>query len=509
MTHQDAPLLELRRIHKSFGASRALSGVNFTLRAGEIHALCGENGAGKSTLMKIIDGIYQPDRGEILLEGKPTLIDGPQQAMRLGIGLVHQEIALCGDATVAENIYMAEINASRQNWMNYDALNSRARILLQRLGQKIDPQRRVDELSLSQQQLVEIAKALSLDCKILILDEPTAALTEVESAALFVVLHDLKSQGIGVIYISHRMAEIFTHSDRVTVLRDGSDVFSGDIADTSPDALVRCMVGRELGNYYPAKRSASGADPVADYLLEVEDIADDRLNGISFKLRQGEILGIAGLIGAGRTELAEAVCGLRRIRRGTVRLRAKSLAIGNYAHALHHGVAYLSEDRKAAGVFLDMSVAQNICAMALTRVSSRWGLMSGAMERRLATDLGKHLSLKCDGVSALTSSLSGGNQQKVAIAKLLATQPAVLLMDEPTRGVDVGAKSEIHHILRNLADQGVGVIVISSELPEIMGLCDRALVIHEGRVAGEMDSANMTEEALLRLASGFTEQENI
>jgi ribose transport system ATP-binding protein len=503
------PLLELRGIRKHFGASRALAGVHFSLRAGEIHALCGENGAGKSTLMKIIDGIHQPDEGELFLHGEKVVIDGPAHAMRLGIGLVHQEIALCGDATVAENIFMSEVNASRRTWMNYADINERARVILKRLGQDIDPHRRVEELSLSSQQLVEIAKALSLDCKVLILDEPTAALTEVESAALFTVLHGLKAQGIGIIYISHRMAEIFEHADRATVLRDGRDVFCGAVADTTPDALVRCMVGRDLGHYYPPKRDdgVHGA-AASEYLLEVDDIADgERVHGISFKLRHGEILGIAGLMGAGRTELAESVCGLRRTRRGSVKLRGKPLAIGKYADALQHGIAYLSEDRKAAGVFLDMSVAQNICAMALQRVSSRWGLVQGAAERKLATELGAQLNIKSDGVAAEAASLSGGNQQKVAIAKLLATHPAVLLMDEPTRGVDVGAKSEIHYILRDLADKGVGVIVISSELPEIIGLCDRALVIHEGKLAGELAAGDMTEESLLRLASGFCAQE--
>ena len=501
------PLLELRGISKHFGTTRALAGVDFSLRRGEIHALCGENGAGKSTLMKIIDGIHQPDAGEVVLDGNTVVIDGPAHAMRLGIGLVHQEIALCGDATVAENVFMAELNASRRPWMNYGRLNERAARVLARLGQDIPPERRVDELPIGSQQLVEIAKALTLDCKVLILDEPTAALTETESAALFRVLHDLKAQGIGIVYISHRMAEIFAHCDRVTVLRDGRDVHCADISDLSPDTLVRAMVGRDLGSYYPPKCGEFGAQP-ATHLLEVEDIADgDRVHGISFALRRGEVLGIAGLMGAGRSELAETVCGLRRARRGTVRLNGKPLAIGSYGDALRHGIAYLSEDRKEAGVFLEMSVAQNISAMAPRRISSRAGLLKHAAERQLAQELGKRLNLKSDGVACEAASLSGGNQQKVAIAKLLAINPAVMLMDEPTRGVDVGAKSEIHHILRDLADQGVGVVVISSELPEIIGLCDRALVIREGRLAGEVAAKDMTEEKLLRLASGLAVEE--
>jgi ribose transport system ATP-binding protein len=502
-----APLLELRGIAKRFGASRALAGVHFSLRGGEIHALCGENGAGKSTLMKVIAGIHTPDEGDIVLDGEKVVIDGPAHAMRLGIALVHQEIALCGDATVAENIFMAQINASRSAWMDYRSLNERASRVLARLGQDIDPRRRVEELSISSQQLVEIAKALTLNCRVLILDEPTAALTDVESAALFRVLHDLKSQGIGIVYISHRMAEIFAHCDRATVLRDGRDVHCGPIADTTPDGLVRCMVGRDLGHYYPPKRDAEAADDSA--LLQVDGLADAQgsVRGVSFDLRRGEILGITGLMGAGRTELAETLCGLRPASTGRVVLRGQDLPIRRYADALKHGIAYLSEDRKAAGVFLELPIEQNVSAMALQRVSSRWGLLRRSLERRLATELGRELNLKSDGVAIEAQSLSGGNQQKVAIAKLLATRPAVLLMDEPTRGVDVGAKSEIHHILRDLADQGVGVVVISSELPEIIGLCDRALVIREGRVAGEVAAADMTEECLLRLASGLAPQE--
>lgn len=501
------PLLELHGIAKRFGASRALAGVHFSLQRGEIHALCGENGAGKSTLMKIIDGIHAPDEGDIRLNGERVVIDGPAHAMRLGIGLVHQEIALCGDATVAENIFMPEITTRPRAWMDFASLNARAAQVLARLGQQIDPGLRVDDLGISSQQLVEIAKALTLDCKVLILDEPTAALTEVESAALFRVLHDLKAQGIGIIYISHRMAEIFQHCDRVTVLRDGRDVLCAPLSGLTPDALVRSMVGRDLGCYYPPKQAArSNAAP----LLEVDGIADDvSVHGISFTLKRGEILGISGLMGAGRSELAETLCGLRRARRGSVRLRGEPLRIRRYGDALRHGIAYLSEDRKAAGLFLELPIEQNISSMALARISSRFGLLRRRAERRLATELGARLKLKSDGVAIDAASLSGGNQQKVAIAKLLATNPAVLLMDEPTRGVDVGAKSEIHHILRDLASQGVGVVVISSELPEIIGLCDRALVIRDGRLAGELAASEMTEERLLRLASGLSAQETI
>ena len=508
MNEEARPLLELRGITKSFGASRALAGVNFSLRRGEIHALCGENGAGKSTLMKICDGIHQPDAGQVLLDGEVVRIEGPAHAMRLGIGLVHQEIALCGDASVAENIFMSEVGASRRSFMDYAELNRRARVVLSRLGQDIAPEQRVEELPICSQQLVEIAKALTLDCKVLILDEPTAALTEIESAALFRVLHELKRQGMGIIYISHRMAEIFGHCDRATVLRDGRDVHCAAIADLTPDSLVRAMVGRDLGNYYPPKRAELATQHAKSAVLEVRNLSDgERVHGVSFELQRGEILGIAGLMGAGRSELAETICGLRRLRTGQVLLEGQELVIRRYSDALNHGIAYLSEDRKAAGVFLELPVARNIASMALARVSSKLGLLRQSEEMRLAQELIARLNIKTHSAETEAGSLSGGNQQKVAIAKLLATEPRVLLMDEPTRGVDVGAKSEIHHILRRLADQGVGVIVISSELPEIIGLCDRTLVICEGRIAGEVSSEEMTEEGLLRLASGLSEEE--
>ena len=508
MNPASPPMLALRGVRKRYGAVTALAGVSLTAHRGEIHALCGENGAGKSTLMKIVSGIVQPDAGELRLNGRALRLDGPAHAMRQGIGLVHQEIALCEDATVAENMFMAEVGRRGRPWMDYRDLKRRAAQVLARLSPDIDPGRRVSQLSLSQQQLVEIAKALTLDCQVLILDEPTAALTGQESSALFRVLHGLKARGMAIVYISHRMAEIFEHCDRATVLRDGRDVFSAPLAGTTADELVRCMVGRDLTQYFPPK--ADGIDDSGTPLLEVDGLCDrqDRVGGVSFALRRGEILGIAGLMGAGRTELAETVCGLRPARRGAVRLRGRPLRVRAYRDALRGGLAYLSEDRKAAGVFLDLSIAQNVAAMALQRVSSRWGWLRRSAEAEMARDLGRRLKLKSDGVHVCAACLSGGNQQKVAIAKLLATQPSVLLMDEPTRGVDVGAKSEIHHLLRDLARQGMGIVVISSELPEIIGLCDRALVVREGRIAGELSGPAMTEEALLRLASGFTKEES-
>lgn len=496
-------LLELRGIRKSFGATHALAGIDFSLDKGQIHAVCGENGAGKSTLMKVIDGILQPDTGQLLMEGSPVCIKDPGHAAQLGISLVHQEISLCGCASVAENIFMCEVNQSPRLLMDYAGLQARARALLQRLGKDLDTATLVENLSLSNQQLVEIAKALALDCKILILDEPTAALTEVESQALFKVLHELADAGIGIIYISHRMAEIFEHCSHVTVLRDGASVFTGTIADTTPDELIKKMVGRELGSYYPEKSTAIGGEP----LLDVKDISDaDLVKSVSLQIRPGEILGIAGLMGAGRSEIAKVICGITPQTSGSVVLHGKPVDTRNYQRALAHGIAYLSEDRKSEGVFLELPIQSNIASMALVRVRSKFFTVDAAKETEQAERLGLRLKLKASNVAANADSLSGGNQQKVAIAKLLATNPKVIFMDEPTRGVDVGAKAEIHQVLRQLANDGVGVAVISSELPEIIGLCDRTLVIRHGSVVGELRAEATTEESILRLASGLTQE---
>jgi len=493
--------LEAHGISKSFGAVRALSDVRFDLRKGEVHALMGENGAGKSTLMNIFDGILRADAGEIRLAGKAVEISSPQLAQELGIGLVHQEIALCPDISVAENIFMAATNRRRKLLMNYGEVRSKARKVLASLADDIDPDALVGQLSISQQQIVEIAKALTLDCSILILDEPTAALTEREAAKLFEIMADLKARGISIIYISHRMAEIFAHCDRITVLRDGRYVCTEMAAETEPQEIVRRMVGRHMGDLYPPKNPASASAPI---LLSTEGLDDgDRFSDVSLELRQGEILGIAGLIGAGRTEIALGLCGLRPLKDGTVMLGNQDVTPKTYADSIANGIVYLSEDRKGAGVFVDLPIAQNVSALAIEQVAKRGGLVSRRQEQAQAKRLGDSLNLKCGSLDDAVSTLSGGNQQKVAIAKMLSVNPKVIVLDEPTRGVDVGAKAEIHRILRDLAANGTGIIAISSELPELIGLADRVIVIHEGRVAGEVSGEAITEEAIMRLASGL------
>lgn len=496
-------LLELRGIKKSFGATQALAGIDFSLEKGQIHAVCGENGAGKSTLMKVIDGILQPDAGQLLIEDCPVHIKDPGHAAKLGISLVHQEISLCGCATVAENIFMVEVNQSKRLLMNYTELQARARQIIKRLDKDIDTATLVENLSLSNQQLVEIAKALALDCKILILDEPTAALTEVESKSLFKILHELANAGIGIIYISHRMAEIFEHCSHVTVLRDGASVFTGKIQDTTAVDLIKKMVGRELDAYYPEKSKTIGTQP----LLEVTAISDaDCVHSVSLQIMPGEILGIAGLMGAGRSEIAKVICGITPRCGGTVAMHGKAVDTSTYQKALAQGIAYLSEDRKSEGVFLELPIQSNIASMALARVQSKFFTVDPAKETEQAERLGQKLKLKASSVAANADSLSGGNQQKVAIAKLLATNPKIVFMDEPTRGVDVGAKAEIHQVLRQLCNEGVGVVVISSELPEIIGLCDRTIVIRNGSVAGELRAEATTEESILRMASGLKQE---
>ena len=495
----DDTILRITDLSKSFGPIHALRGVSFELRRGEIHALAGENGAGKSTLMNVIDGILQPDSGQMFLDGKEVRITSPAMAQQLGIGFVHQEIALCPDVTVAENIFMGVTSTSRAALMDYRTIEHRAAEILGRLGD-IDPSALVRTLSISQQQLVEIAKALTLDCRVLILDEPTAALTEREAQTLFAIMRDLAARGISIIYITHRMAEIFDNCDRVTVFRDGQFITTMSVAETTPGAVVSAMVGRVIDNLYPPKLGAD--ERHGEVILEVRNLTERRrFRGISFQLRKGEILGFAGLIGAGRSEIARGICRLEGEVTGEVLLYGKPLRFAHYGDSIGSGIVYLSEDRKGDGLFLDMSIAANVSALCVEQVATRGWIIDDAREADLAERLGGRLNLKYGHIRQPVSALSGGNQQKIAIAKMLSVNPKVILLDEPTRGVDVGAKAEIHRILRDLARSGVGIVVISSELPELIGVCDRVLVVREGRIAGEVAGDEMTEDRIMHLAS--------
>jgi len=492
-------VLQISKISKAFGATQALNEVDFELRTGEIHALAGENGAGKSTLMNVIDGIHQPDSGDIYINGEKVVISSPAEAQKMGIGFVHQEIALCPDITVAENIFMAQTNASTSFLMNYGDLHQRARDVFAQLS-PIDPATLVKHLSISNQQLVEIAKALTLDCRILILDEPTAALTETEAQVLFRIMRSLAASGISIIYISHRMVEIFDNCDRVSVFRDGEHIVTNNVADITPDDVVNSMVGRVIDNLYPPKQTPD--EQSGEVILKVENFSEKtRFRDVSFEVYRGEILGISGLIGAGRSEIAKGICGLEGDVTGDVWLEGQPLTVASYRDCIDRGVVYLSEDRKGDGVFLDLSIASNVSALSVEQVSTRMGIVDTGLETGQARSLGERLNLKYGDIAHPVSSLSGGNQQKVAIAKMLSVSPRLIFLDEPTRGVDVGAKSEIHRILRDLARDGVGIIVISSELPELIGLCDRVLVIREGIISGEASGESMTEENIMHLAS--------
>ncbi|MCZ4058400.1 sugar ABC transporter ATP-binding protein [Pantoea sp. LMR881] len=493
------PLLELRGISKRFGAVKALQEVDLCLRAGEIHALAGENGAGKSTLMNIIDGILRPDSGEIVLNGQVVSIRSPREAQQLGIGLVHQEIALCPDISVYENIWMAHAASHPGILLPHQALKEKAQQVMNRLA-PIPVTQKVRELSLSQQQLVEIAKALTLDCRLLILDEPTAALTEPEAQTLFKIVRQLQDQGICVVYISHRMAEIFALCQHITIMRDGRSVHSAPLSSMTQDEVITRLVGRELSQLYPDKRPVSQQLP----LLVVRALGDGkRFHDISFQLRPGEILGIGGLMGAGRSEIAQGICGLAAISQGEIALKGQPVVLKNYAESIAQRMVYLSEDRKDAGLFLDMPIEWNISALNVKAISHYGLTLSPRRERQQAETLTQQVKLKRGKLSDPVSSLSGGNQQKVALARVLSIQPEIVFLDEPTRGVDVSAKAEIYHILASLAASGVGLVVISSELPELIGLCDRIIVIHEGRISGEVTGDAMTEENLMRLAAGI------
>ncbi len=494
---QDDVILRISNLSKSFGPVKALRGIDFELRKGEIHAIAGENGAGKSTLMNVIDGILQPDSGQIVLDGMPVKISSPTMAQQLGIGFVHQEIALCPDASVAENIFMAKTNISRSWLMDYKKLERDAVDVFRQLSD-IDPSVLVKNLSISNQQLVEIAKALTLDCRILILDEPTAALTESEARTLFGIIRNLADQGISIIYISHRMVEIFDNCDRVSVFRDGQHIVTRNVADIQPGDVVNAMVGRVIDDLYPKKQGT----PSDEVILDVRNLTEaTRFRDISFTLNKGEILGIAGLIGAGRSEIAKAICKLEGDASGQVWLNGEELRLRNYQDSIAKGMVYLSEDRKGDGVFLELPIAANVSALKLEQVANGLGLIQPAAETAQAEALGRTLNLKCGSLSDPVSSLSGGNQQKVALAKMLSVNPRLIFLDEPTRGVDVGAKSEIHRILRDLANEGVGIVVISSELPELIGVCDRVLVVREGRISGQVTGDKMTEKNIMHLAS--------
>jgi rhamnose transport system ATP-binding protein len=476
------PLLQLNSITKSFGAVRALKGVSFDLQAGEIHALLGENGAGKSTLIKVITGAHQPDTGTISIEGKTIEKLAPASAHELGIAAIYQQPALFPDLTVSENIALALEKPKPTNRIRWGERKERSLELLKRVGAEIDPEAEVRDLSMPEQQLVEIARALGTGARILILDEPTASLTRKEVELLYAVLRDLKKNGVGAIYISHRLEEIFSLADRVTVLRDGESVGTNKVDQINESQLIRMMVGREVATIYPARESEPG-----EVLLNVRGLscAHSGIRDVSFEVRTGEVLGLAGLVGAGRTELARILFGITPAESGEILLAGQSLSIKSPRDAVENGIAYLPEDRRRHGVILEMPISANM-TMSVHSQLFRGGWLRFDAEKDLANQYVGDLSVKTPGVDALAATLSGGNQQKVALARWLATQPKVLILDEPTQGVDVGAKAEIHKIIRSLAAKGMAVLMISSDLPEILGMSDRIAVMRGGTIVATL-----------------------
>jgi ribose transport system ATP-binding protein len=494
----DEPLLRLRGIGKRFFGVTALDDVGFDLRRGEVHALCGENGAGKSTLMKVMSGQLQPDLGEIFLEGRLTRFGSTREAQKAGIAMIHQELNLVPHLSVAENIYLAR-EPRKGCFVDRARLHADAKRCLARLAVDIAPTAIVLTLSVAQRQMVEIAKALSIDADALIMDEPTSSLTETETERLFAVIGDLKRAGVAIVYITHRLHEMARIVDRVTVLRDGRNVSTDSFAATSIDAIVVRMVGRSLDDKFPPRVSL----PTSEVLLSVRGLSRrGAFADVSFALRRGEILGFAGLMGAGRTEVARAVFGADLVDAGSVELAGKPIRVRSPRDAIRHGIAYLSEDRKGEGLVQEMSVAQNV-SLANTRGVSGWlGFIRFGQEQVVAQRYVESLDVRTPSTRQLVRLLSGGNQQKIVIAKWLFRDSRVLFFDEPTRGIDVGAKYAIYKLLDQLAAQGIGVVLISSELPEIMGMTDRVAVFHDGRLTAMLETRQTSQEEIMHHASG-------
>ncbi|MEM8532190.1 MAG: sugar ABC transporter ATP-binding protein [Chloroflexota bacterium] len=485
------PLLSLRDITKSFGGVHALQHVQLDIYAGEVHAILGENGAGKSTLIKIITGVHQPDSGEILLNGELVSFSGPRDAQTRAIAAIYQEPNLFPDLDIAENIFVGcqPKAGGRVDWRK---MYRDAEELLRSLGSTLDVKTKARSLSVAQQQIVEIARALSLRAQIFIMDEPTSSLTLSEVEDLFEIVRRLRDAGTAIIFISHRLEELFVLADRVTTLRDGAYIGSRLIEEVTRDELIHMMVGRNLTSLYPKDAVAIG-----DVVLEVKHLSlPGQFDDISFELRAGEILGVYGLIGAGRTEIATAIFGVTPALSGEIVVHGKLAHIKKPQHALELGIAYVPEDRKSHGLILPMSIADNITVGILSQFTTN-GWINRRAEQTMAGTLAGQLQVKAASLWQRAEELSGGNQQKVVLSKWLATKPTILMLDEPTRGIDVGAKAEVHQLLSTLAAEGVGIIMISSELPEILGMSDRILVIKEGRVAGEFDRAEATQEALM------------
>jgi rhamnose transport system ATP-binding protein len=490
------PRAAFRDVSKRFGATQALDGVSFEILPGEVHALVGENGAGKSTLVKLLAGLFPPDSGAVLLDGRAQDIHGAAQARSLGIAVVHQEPSLFPDLSIAENVFLGHQPVGRFGSIDWGAMRRAADALFDELGVRLDVSAPVRGLSMADQQLIEIARALSIDARVLVLDEPTASLSAHEVDRLFVIARQARARGVGVLFVNHRLEEVFELSDRVTVLRDGRLVVTAPSAGLTPRDLIRHMVGRDVA-MFPKSVATPG-----EVLLEVEELSRaGEFEDVSFTVRTGEIVGFAGLIGAGRTEVARVLFGVEQPDRGVIRLAGQQVSFASPAAAIRAGIAYVPEDRHQEGLVLDFSIAENVTIPILARLFPHW-FVHRSIESALARDYGQQLSVRPPEVEREVSALSGGNQQKVVVAKWLATQPRVLVLDEPTRGIDVAAKAEVHRIIGDLATRGLAIVLISSDLPEVLAMADRILVMHDGRIAAELSRSEATEELVMLAATG-------
>lgn len=489
--------IEMKGVTKSFGSNTVLRGVDFNLLAGEVHALMGENGAGKSTLMNIMTGLHKKDDGQIVIDGKEQLFENPKEAENYGISFIHQEMITWPEMTVLENLFMGKEIKTNFGWIKTKEMQNKANNIFKELGINIDFEKQMKTLSVGQQQLVEIAKTLMNDTEVIIMDEPTAALTDREIELLFKIINQLKEKNVAIVYISHRMEEIFKISDRVTVMRDGISISTKPTKETYYDEIVRQMVGRDLEDYYPTIESEKG-----EVVLEVKELSRSNLfNEISFKLHSGEIIGFSGLMGSGRTEIMRAIFGIDRLEKGEIFIEGKKVEIKTPNDAISKGIGFLTENRKDEGLFLDFSIRDNISMTAFEEFS-KYGWINRKEEADFVDLLIKRLTVKTTDMELPASALSGGNQQKVVLAKWIGAGSKVLILDEPTRGVDVGAKKEIYSLMKELTERGVGIIMVSSDLPEVIGVSDRVIVVHEGKIAGELSKESLSEEKIMTLATG-------
>ncbi|MDQ1540516.1 MAG: rhamnose transport system ATP-binding protein [Actinomycetota bacterium] len=493
----EAPLLELIRATKSFGAVKALEDGSVRLYPGEAHALVGENGAGKSTLVKILAGVHHPDSGQLVIGGVETALNGPAASRAAGVSIIYQEPTLFPDLSIAENIFVGRQPVGRTRQIDRAEMRRQAQAAFGRLGVELDPNRLARGLSVADQQIVEIAKAISFNARVIVMDEPTAALSSVEVARLFAVVRALRADGAAVLFISHRLEEVFAICQRVTIMRDGRFVRTAPVGDLTIDDIIRSMVGRDLDALFPKTETAAGSVVLDVQRLTREGVFTD----VSFTVRSGEIVGLAGLVGAGRSEVARAIFGIDRHDAGSVAIRGKALPNGSPLAAMSAGVAFVPEDRRQQGLVMEMAIDHNVALASLRRLRRR-GLIFRSSERELASDWAVKLRLKFGRLKNPVATLSGGNQQKVVLSKWLARGPALLIVDEPTRGIDVATKAEVHRLLDELVAQGVAVLMISSELPEVLGMADRILVLREGRLVAEMTRDAADEDSVMRAATG-------